>query len=77
MWGNARKSAGQAKSPGKKKDTSGDTSGDCSDYCLDLISLHKEFHAAENRFSLHEEFRAAGGGDVDEIAIFIREKRFS
>ena len=56
VCGNARKSAGPAKWPRKKKY--------CQKYCQnDTLSirfyLHKEFRAAEIRFSLHKEFRAA------------------
>ena len=56
VCGNARKSAGPAKWPGKKKYTKRGS----KNYCLPIrFYLHKECRAAEIRFSLHKEFRAA------------------
>ena len=66
VCGNARKSAGPAKWPGKKKYCQSDT----KNYSLSIrFYLHKEFRAAEIRFSLHKEFRAA------EIRFYLH-KRF-
>ena len=56
VCGNARKSAGPAKCPGKKNDTKSDTKKDSLPI---RFYLHKEFRAAEIRFSLHKEFCAA------------------
>ena len=60
VCGNARKSAGPAKWPGKKKREKKDCQSDTKNYTLSFrFYLHTEFRAAEIRFSLHKEFCAA------------------
>ena len=65
VCGNARKSAGPAKWPGKKV-IAGVAVADPG--ARIRCYLHKEFRAAEIGFYLlvRKEFRAAGGSDVDE-----------
>ena len=59
MWGNARKSAGPAKWPGKKV-IAGVVPGVIPEPVARIrFYLHKEFRAAEIGFDLHKEFRAA------------------